>query len=243
MWCRPPASGTAAVMASWPRVRVTSVISSRIRRLRSRIGVAGLFHRAGKSAARARMRPRRCSSIRAVAVLAVGVLVLGGGQPPLTGVPVGFEGIGDEPGRRVDGQVAAPGLVEPRAGRAGRGQPGSRRLARLAWTSSSLTVRATCRASGASAPRISSLIAVSTVSAAYAPADRLSGPDAVILADGVRHDRVIGAGVVAHCHPPPGFLPQTTRPWSRAGPSRGGPALRSWPRAAALPVSTCRLAW
>ena len=44
-----------------------SVISSRIRRLRSRIGVAGLFHRAGKSAARARMRSRWVSSRLVVA--------------------------------------------------------------------------------------------------------------------------------------------------------------------------------
>ena len=68
----PPGKRMAAVMACWPRVRVTSVSSRRMRRLRSRAGVAGLFQRAGKSAARAWMRARwEASSVTAAVLAAV----------------------------------------------------------------------------------------------------------------------------------------------------------------------------
>jgi hypothetical protein len=40
-----------------------------------------------------------------------GVVVLGVGQLAQAGVPVGFEGVGDQPVAGVDGQVAAAGLV------------------------------------------------------------------------------------------------------------------------------------
>ena len=92
-------------------------MSSRAMRLRSRCGVAGSDHRAGKSAASARMRScvlvgerggrwRRwpCRSRPGRLQLAEGV------------VPVGFEAVGDEPVVGVDGEVAAAGQVGVVAG-------------------------------------------------------------------------------------------------------------------------------
>ena len=69
------------------------------------------MNRVGKSAARAVMRCR-CASVR-VAAFCLGVFVgVGGvGEFAQRGVPVGFQGVGDEPVGGVDGEVAAAGLV------------------------------------------------------------------------------------------------------------------------------------
>jgi hypothetical protein len=47
VWCCPPRSRTWTVMPSLLLIRVTSVMSNRMRRLRSRIGVVGLFGEGG----------------------------------------------------------------------------------------------------------------------------------------------------------------------------------------------------
>ena len=86
-------------------------------RLRSRCGVAGLAQSAGKSVARARIRALMfvgeggCGGgAGAVVVVACGL------QGAQRVVPVGFEGVGDEPVVGVDGQVAAAGQVGAVAG-------------------------------------------------------------------------------------------------------------------------------
>ena len=115
--CWPPARRTCAVMVSLVRVTVTSVSSSRAMRLRSRIGVAGSFQMPGRSVTSWRIRafwasvswPGCCSAGFVVG----GLGVVEGAQG---GVPVGFEGVGDEPVGGVDGEVAAAGQVGVVAG-------------------------------------------------------------------------------------------------------------------------------
>ena len=65
----PPRNRTSRWMRS-VLVMVTSSMSSRAMRLRSRCGVAGFVHRAGKSAASARMRALSSSVSAAAAVVA-----------------------------------------------------------------------------------------------------------------------------------------------------------------------------
>ena len=60
----PPRNRTCRWMFSVVLLMVTSSMSKRAIRFRSRCGVAGFFHRAGKSVARARIRAR-CSSVSA----------------------------------------------------------------------------------------------------------------------------------------------------------------------------------
>ena len=96
--------------------RVTSSMSRRTIRLRSRCGVAGSAHRAGKSAAR--RGPVHALLLGDGVGVGAGVLVVvvGGLQGTERVVPVGLEAVGDEPVVRVDGEVAAAGEVGAVAG-------------------------------------------------------------------------------------------------------------------------------
>ena len=91
------------------RVTVTSVISSRVMLLRSRIGVEGSFQTAGRSVTNRAILS--CSGGQGGRMLVAGLVVGGLGVVELAqgGVPVGFERVGDEPVGRVDGEVAAAG--------------------------------------------------------------------------------------------------------------------------------------
>ena len=86
-------------------------------RFRSRAGVAGSFQMPGRSV---RCGPIRvfCSSVSWPGALFAGFVVGGLGvvEGAQGGVPVGFEGFGDEPVGGVDGEVAAAGQVGVVAG-------------------------------------------------------------------------------------------------------------------------------
>ena len=104
-------------MVSRVRVTVTSVSSSRAMRLRSRAGVAGSFQIAGRSVTSCWIRVF-WASVSCPALFAAGVVVcvLGLAQGAKRGVPVGFEGVGDEAVGGIDGEVAAAGQVGVVAG-------------------------------------------------------------------------------------------------------------------------------
>ena len=101
----------AAVMVSWPRVRVTSLTSRRRRRLRSRGGGGRVVPECGQVGGQGADAGALLLVERGGGGLGGGVVVLGVGQLAQAGVPVGFEGVGDQPVAGVDGQVAAAGLV------------------------------------------------------------------------------------------------------------------------------------
>lgn len=126
----PDVGGVTSVLS-----RVTSSTRRRIMRLRSRWGVDGSRHRAGKSAASALILAL-CSSFNAEAAAAARSQSSWAFAELARGVvPVGFEAVGDESVVRVDAEIAAPdqlgvvaGAPAPRgcdgAGRPPR--PGSR---------------------------------------------------------------------------------------------------------------------
>ena len=121
-------------MVSRVRVTVTSVSSSRAMRLRSRAGVAGSFQIAGRSVT-SWLDPGFLGVGELPGVVLAGLVagVLGLAEGAQGGVPVGFEGVGDEPVGGVDGEVAAAGQVGVVAGaldvggaqRVGFGRPGA----------------------------------------------------------------------------------------------------------------------
>ena len=117
VWCWPAGRRTCAVMVSRVLVTVTSVSSSRAMRLRSRAGVAGSFQIAGQVGDQL-ADPGLLGVGELPGVVLAGLLagVLGLGQGAERGVPVGFEGVGDEPVGGVDGEVAAAGQVGVVAG-------------------------------------------------------------------------------------------------------------------------------
>ena len=128
------------------RFRVTSSISSRAIRLRSRAGVAGSDQRAGKSAASWRIRVLCCSvELRVRGGGVAVVVVLGGLERAELVVPVGFEGVGDEPVVGVDGEVAAARELGVMPGALDMTCCGAGRLRRRAASSSAWTVSATSK--------------------------------------------------------------------------------------------------
>ena len=104
-------------MVSRVRVTVTSVSSSRAMRLRSRAGVAGSSQIAGRSVT-SWLDPGFLGVGELPGVVLAGLLVgvLGLAECAQRGVPVGFEGVGDEPVGGIDGEVAAAGQVGVVAG-------------------------------------------------------------------------------------------------------------------------------
>ena len=198
-WCRPPGKRMAAVMACWPRVRVTSVSSRRMRRLRSRAGVAGVVPEGGEVG---------CQGVDAGALggierdgrgLGGGVVVASGGQLAQRGVPVGFEGVGDEPVAGVDGQVAAAGLVGGVLGALDvRGAQG----VGVFGVADELVADGEGgleRERGEGVQQQAGDRGVDG-SAGQVLADRLGLADAVVLAHVVGHDRAVVAGVVPDGH-------------------------------------------
>ena len=117
LWWGPPRRRTCAVIWSLVLVTVTSVSSSRAMRLRSRAGVAGSFQIAGRSVT-SWLDPGLLGvgELPEVGLAGVVVGVLGRVEGAQRGVPVGFEGVGDEAVGGVDGEVAAAGQVGVVAG-------------------------------------------------------------------------------------------------------------------------------
>ena len=156
------------------------------------------------------------------------------------GVPVGFEGVGDEPVGGVDGEVAAAGQVGVVAG--ALDVRGAQRVG-LGGSVLEFGGDGEGGLDGQRGEGVDEQLPDRLVEAGAGDgrADRAGVLDAVALADvGGQSGRPRrgGSGRSSAGR----SVPQMMMPCSRAGPSRGGPAARSRPCAAALAASLARLA-
>ena len=175
-------------------------------------------------------------------VLLAGLVVGGLGvvERAQRGVPVRFEGVGDEPVGGVDGQVAAAGQVGVVAGALDVG--GAQRVgfggAVLEFGGDGERGLDGQRGEGVQEQLPDGLV---QAGAGDGGADRPGVLDAVALAQVGRASRCRGGGGSGRssgCR----SLPQMMMPCTSAAPSRGGPAARSRPCAAALAASLAMLA-